>query len=92
MIQHIDQTPGGLFVVTTDDPLPPPPPEPTGLKCANCDRRTTAKEILLFTYKTKDGFRVHKPTCKCGEYLLCPDCEGKQFFGCPACGERCEYT
>lgn len=91
MTQQIDQTPGGLYVVTTMQPTPPPLPEPSGLKCANCDCRSVETVIPPLGWRTRDGWPIGWPTCGCGKYVRCPDCEGKHTH-CPFCGCQEEYT
>ena len=64
--------------------------QPTGIKCAKCDRRSVDEHIFL--YRTSDGFKIHHPVCHDGPYIVCPDCRTKEPFGCPVCGTLNEYT
>lgn len=71
-------------------------PEPTseiakGIKCTFCYRRSSQTDMPLLMSVMKDGFRAIDPTCGHGRYPVCKQCHDL-YFGCPVCGEQCEYT
>ena len=97
------RTPGGILVVGERPPekspefvdqnpapvtggLPMKPVEPK-LRCVQCGKPSVQVDFFL-GWTTSDGFHINWPACKCGKFVVCPDCvlQGKEPDMCPTCG------
>lgn len=93
-VQPVSETtlPSGVILVDSETPKSPVVEvKQQGLKCTFCDRRCSDVQVYPLTHFMADGFVAVWPTCAHGKYPVCKQCR-EQYFGCPVCGEQCEYT